>query len=68
MFRFEFIRRKNGGISYTPQQSSSLDDGAWQAATGAVDVSTIDDNWERVVITQPLDTSRFIRVVVDLDE
>jgi len=64
--RYEFLRRKNSGLTYTPQQSSNLSGTSWQAATGTSTVTSIDENWERVEIQQPLGTARFFRVMVGL--
>ena len=62
--RYEFLRRKNSGLTYVPQQSSNLTNDLWQAATGAVTVASIDQTWERVTIEQPLGEARFLRVEV----
>ncbi len=64
--RYEFLRRKNSGINYTPQQSSNLSAAGWQAATGTTTVTSIDENWERVEIQQAPGTARFFRVTVGL--
>jgi hypothetical protein len=64
--RYEFLRRKNSGLIYTPQQSSNLSGASWQAATGTTTVTPIDENWERVEIQQAPGTARFFRVLVAL--
>ncbi|MCU0777190.1 MAG: choice-of-anchor D domain-containing protein [Akkermansiaceae bacterium] len=64
--RYEFLRRKNRGLIYTPQQSSNLSGSGWQAASGTTTVTSIDENWERVEIQQPVGVARFFRVVVGL--
>ncbi len=69
--RFEFVRRSGSGLAYAPVQSPSLAPAAWLPATGTTTVTTINPDWERVVITQPLDRSvprRFFSVVVTLPE
>ena len=53
VIRYEFIRRKNSGLTYTPQQSSTLAAGSWQAMTGTTTVTLMDATWERVVFEQP---------------
>lgn len=65
--RFEFLRRKNSGLTYTHQQSSNLSGNSWQPSTGSSTVTSIDDTWERVVIEQAPGTARFFRVVVALE-
>jgi hypothetical protein len=64
--RYEFLRRKNSGLIYTPQQSSNLSNSGWQAASGTSTVTNIDENWERVEIQQAPGTARFFRVTVGL--
>jgi hypothetical protein len=64
--RYEFLRRKNSGLIYTPQQSSDLSGMSWQGATGTTTVASIDADWERVEIQQSMGTSRFFRVSVTL--
>ncbi len=69
--RFEFVRRSGSGLAYAPVQSPSLAPAAWLPATGTTTVTTIDPDWERVVITQPLDRSvprRFFSVAVTLPQ
>ncbi len=51
--RVEFIRRRNSGLIYTPLYSiNGLSN--FIPMTAAETVTTIDANWERVVVTQPL--------------
>ncbi len=69
VFSIQYIRLKastNSGLTYTPQFSSSLDGGAWTAATGTETVESIDSEWERVTITDTASsqTKRFGRVMV----
>ena len=46
----EFVRRKAGTVLYTVEFTNSLDPGSWQPATAPPVVTSIDANWERVVI------------------
>lgn len=70
--RLEFVRRKSSttpGITYAPQFSDTLLDsgtGAWQTAGGTATVTSIDANWERVVIedTTVGSAKRFGRVLI----
>lgn len=48
--RLEFVRRKNSGLIYTPQHGTTLDD--FIPMTATPQVTSIDDDWERVVIEQ----------------
>jgi hypothetical protein len=68
VFRVEFLRRRNSGLDYTPQRSSSL--GAYSPMTGTPVVTVIDAEWERVVIEEPLGSPApsllFSRVAVTL--
>lgn len=48
----EYVRRRNSGLIYTPQQSPTLD--AFTPLTGNVTTTTIDGTWERVVVEAPL--------------
>jgi hypothetical protein len=70
VIRYEFIRRKNSGLTYTPRQSSGLTTGSWQAATGTNTVTQMDATWERVVIEQPYSVGtarRFLQMQVNLE-
>lgn len=68
VIRYEFIRRKNSGLTYTPQQSSTLTAGSWQAMTGTTTVTLMNATWERVVIEPPWQTgSRLLRVQVVME-
>jgi len=73
LLALEYFRRKAStepAITYEPQFSDNLSaagPGAWQAATGTETVTSIDDEWERVVIIDggtPGKASRFGRVNV----
>ena len=74
VLQIEYIRRKastNPQISYFPEFSSSLTGGEWEVQT-AETVTSIDGDWERVVVSDLVDTSsssqRFGRVRLDVQE
>lgn len=74
VLQIEYIRRKAGTnpqISYFPEFTSSLPSGGWEVQT-AETVTSIDEEWERVVVSDLVDTSasnqRFGRVRVDIQE
>jgi alpha-tubulin suppressor-like RCC1 family protein len=54
--RFEFLRRKGSGLVYAPQKSTSLDGTGWSPLTATPVVTSIDDQWERVVYTEAPDS------------
>jgi alpha-tubulin suppressor-like RCC1 family protein len=63
--RIEFIRRKNSGLIYTPQYGYTLT--SFMPTTATPVVTSIDANWERVVVDQPLNPGQaaaFCRVAV----
>ena len=75
VLQIEYIRRKastNPQISYFPEFSSSLSSREWDAPLSAEVVTSIDAEWERVVVRDLLDTSssntRFGRVRVEVQE
>ena len=51
----EYVRRRNSGLIYTPQRSSTLS--AFTPIRGNVSTSKIDGTWERVVVEEPLGTN-----------
>ena len=53
--RFEFLRRKGSGLVYAPQKSTTLDGAGWSPLTATPVVTTINDQWERVVYTEAPD-------------
>jgi hypothetical protein len=53
LLRIEYLRRKDSGLIYTPQRSTSL--ASFDPMTGTTTVTGIDDHWERVVIEEPVD-------------
>ncbi len=63
--RIEFLRRKSSGLIYTPQYGYTL--ASFVPTTAAPVVTSIDANWERVVVVQPLTSGQdraFSRVAV----
>jgi alpha-tubulin suppressor-like RCC1 family protein len=64
----EFVRRKNGGIDYLPEQTDSLAEGDFEPMTQLYETSPIDADWERVIYREPVDPEtqpkRFARVRV----
>jgi hypothetical protein len=64
--RIEFLRRKDAaavGIAYEPQWSSDFT--SWSSGAATTQVTSVDDQWERVVITDPSPgTRRFSRLAV----
>jgi uncharacterized delta-60 repeat protein len=72
IFRFEFLQRKNSGLSYTPQKSGGLGT-TWSTLTApptVVQFDPIDANWERVIYEEPYNATTtprwFGRVQVSL--
>jgi hypothetical protein len=67
-FTVEFLRRRSGGLVYTPQAGSDLMGFAPMAGTPVV--SVINTEWERVVVEMPLASSvpvrMFGRVAVEM--
>jgi hypothetical protein len=58
ILRFEFLRRRNSGLIYTPQKGTELaTSGSWVALTDEPDVSIIDAAWERVIYEEPTETT-----------
>ena len=54
LFRFEFLRRKNSGLIYTPQKSGELTNPAsWIPLTDPPTIIAIDATWERVIYEEP---------------
>jgi hypothetical protein len=51
--RFEYVRRRNGGITYLPQASDGMaaaGPGSWDSLTGIPVISVINAEWDRVVV------------------
>jgi hypothetical protein len=54
IFRYEFVRRRNSGLIYTPQKSPDISNPAlWTNLTDVPTVISIDAVWERVVYDEP---------------
>jgi hypothetical protein len=54
IFRYEFVRRRNSGLIYTPQKSPDISNPAlWTNLTDVPTVIPIDATWERVVYEEP---------------
>ena len=53
--RFEFLRRKGSGLIYTPEKSTTLDNPSWLPLTAAPAITSINDQWERVIYTEAPD-------------
>ena len=51
--RFEFLRRKGSGLIYTPEKSTTLNDPSWSPLSAVPVITSINDQWERVVYTEP---------------
>jgi hypothetical protein len=60
-FRLEFVRRKNGGISYTPMSSSALERNTFQPFPENEVVTSINSTWERVVVEETLESEHLRR-------
>ena len=74
VLQIEYIRRKastNPQISYFPEFTSSITSGEWEVQTAEI-VTSIDADWERVVVTDSTDSlienQRFGRVRVEIQE
>ena len=71
VFRYEFVRRKNSGLTYTAQKSPDIvNPASWEGLTDTPEVISLNDDWERVIYEEPYDatTTRrcFGRVEVSL--
>jgi hypothetical protein len=53
--RFEFLRRKGSGLVYAPRKSTTLDGATWAPLAAEPVVTSINDQWERVVYTEAPD-------------
>ena len=53
-WRFEYLRRKGSGLSYTPMHSNQLSAGTFIPMVGAETTSDIDETWERVLLSVPI--------------
>lgn len=57
VFKVEFLRRKGSGLIYTPERSSALETASFAPMTGTPVVTPINDDWDRVVVEEAVDTS-----------
>ncbi len=53
--QLEYIRRKNSGLTYVPEYSTTLAPQSYIAITGPETVTEIDDSFERVRVEIPID-------------
>lgn len=53
VIQVEFVRRKNSGLIYAPKWSSDLQ--RFEPMGGTEKVELIDDEWERVIVSEPCD-------------
>ena len=52
-FKVEFLRRKGSGLFYVPKVSTNLI--SYEMMTGTSTVTSIDGEWERVIVRKPCD-------------
>jgi hypothetical protein len=55
VLRFEYLRRKNSGLIYTPRKSVDLAN--WLPLAANPSATDIDAEWERVIIAEPIDAA-----------
>ncbi len=55
--QFDFLRRKNSGLTYTPVYSTDLDPQTFSPATGTEIVTNVDALFDRVCVDMPIDFS-----------
>lgn len=54
IFRYEFLRRKNSGLIYTPQKTPDISNPiGWVSLTDTPTITSLDTNWERVIYEEP---------------
>lgn len=51
--RIEYLRRRGGDLHYEPMMTATLEQPSWEPAAGAVEVTQLNELWERVVHTVP---------------
>ena len=71
ILRFEFLRRRDSGLIYTPQMCTDAGNpDSWVPLTASPTITVIDTNWERLIYGESADASatprRFGRVRVTL--
>ncbi len=59
VWRVEYLRRKNSGLTYTPKKSTTLGSGSFIPLTGTQVVSEIVGfpDWQRVIVDEPYNSS-----------
>lgn len=62
VFRVEFLRRRNAGMTYTPKCSATLDPASFVPMSGTESVTLIDGEWERVLVEQAVDVEKTPRL------
>jgi len=55
LLKFEFVRRRQSGLRYIPEKSLTLEPDSFVPVEGTWTVETINAEWERVQVTEPLD-------------
>jgi len=69
-FQFQFLRRKERGLKYTPMISEDLDPSTFLPLVSTTDIEQIDALWERVTMTLPFTEGEsqrlFFQVAVEL--
>lgn len=63
MIKVEFLRRKDSGLTYVAKVSGTLETGSFTPMTGTPVVTSIDANWERVVIRDPATAGKNFAIV-----
>jgi ELWxxDGT repeat protein len=54
VFQVEFLRRRDGRYTYTPKFSTSIAPRSFAPMIGRESVATLNDEWERVTVEQPI--------------
>jgi hypothetical protein len=57
LLRFEYLRRKNSGLSYFPRKSPDLANWLPLTATPVVQAIPSDPEWERVIVAEPVNSA-----------
>jgi hypothetical protein len=57
VFRVEYLRRKNSGLTYTPKKSTILAGASFTPLTGTPVVSDVEGfpDWQRVIVDETFD-------------
>jgi hypothetical protein len=69
VWRVEYLRRKNSGLTYTPKKSTTLGNGSFVPLTGTPVESEIIGfpDWQRVVIDEPFNPSTTPRLFTTVE-